>query len=911
MDGKRPRREGALAGYRPIDFAALNAALLQRVDKLLERWLPAGGERSGRWYVGDFDGSPGESANVNMATGQWIDNSEPEDKGGDLISLYARIKGFTQIEAARELMQEMGWSRPGDDEAERRPAPRPVQTPAPREPSGAPAQDERPEPDAAAAPEPQRRKREPKWRAVLPVPAFAPKPGFVFGFKDKSKPGAPWVELTAVKTWEYRFEGLLYGHVARFERVNSEGELVKDTVARTWCERLDDGSGELKWHWKQWEAPRPLYVPATILSQDLALPVVLVEGEKCAEAGHQLLGHEFDFVTWPGGAAAWSLANWFWLVGRTVYLWPDCDAQRERLTKEAEAAGLTKEQMPLRPEAKQPGMKAMVGIGTLLQADQGCKVHLCPIPKPGDAPDGWDIADAIAGGWDAARVRDFIRSAREFSSPNDEARAKAAKVESSAAAEEQEEADAWRRKLIYSGSGAIKACRENAVLALDGMQLEDGRWLDGALAAKGVIAFDEFSNNVIKLKPTPWGTPAGLWQEEDELEMGHWLSRALYLPPLPRGTLEEAVLMVAKRHKVHPIREHVEGLRGRWDHEKRLGSWLRRVCMAEDEIDEKLQGYLTRAGAWFIMAMCARVLTEERRGGEVFRGPGTKFDNMLIFEGPQGWGKSTIAKILGGEFYADTGLQLGEKDSYQNIQGIHVYEWGELDSMSKADVKLVKLFIASAKDRFRATFDRRPRDYPRQVVFVGTTNEDHYLSDQTGNRRFWPVRLTRPADLAWLRENREQLLAEALHYLDQGERFHPTIKEQRELFDPQQQLRMVENSIETLIKEYLFDEEQKVPHNSVNGATVDTIGLTDLLTRIGYSAEKQTQVVMKQASGVMGRLGWDLRRMGKDDAGHRPWKYIRPKRSAGISGGPAQRQPMDQSPTQGTQQTETEHACPF
>ena len=883
-----------MSNRKPIDFARLNDALLDRVESLLSEWLPQGTERNNRWYVGDFDGSPGESANVNMRTGQWIDNGNPDvDKGGDLISLYARIKQLSNGEAARELMERMGWSRPDEDE-------RPVRTSAPRSDGFDQAVTQ-----AAAEGQPKppsRSKREAKWRAVVPVPSFAPKPGFLFGYKDKSKPGAPWVELDAVRTWEYRFEGVLYGYVARFERVSSDGETVKDTVARTWCENLDDGSGSMKWHWKQWEAPRPLYVPATLLSGDKSLPVVIVEGEKCAEAGHQLLGHEFDFVSWPGGCASWSMADWSWLNGRTVYLWPDCDAQRERLTKEFEEQGRTKDLMPLRPEAKQPGMKAMVQIGTKLQADHDCTVFLCRIPAPGAVPDGWDIADAVAAGWDAEQVRAFVRAATSFHSPNDEARAKAKKIDPSAGADPND-GDGWRGKLLQSGTGAIKACRENVVLALDGID-HNGTWIPGALDAKGVIAFDEFSNNVVKLKATPWGTAKGLWQEEDELEMGAWLTRVYYLPPMPRGTLEEAVLMVAKRHKVHPMREHVEGLRGKWDHEKRLGTWLRRVCMEEDEIDADLQGYLARAGAWFIMAMCARVMQIERVGPDIVRGPGTKFDYMLIFEGPQGWRKSTIAKTLGGEYYADTGLQLGEKDSYQNIQGIHVYEWGELDSMSKADVKLVMLFIASAKDRFRATFDRRPRDYPRQVVFVGTTNENHYLSDPTGNRRFWPVRLTREADIDWLVENLEQLIAEAVHYLDAGARFHPTLKEQKALFDPQQQLRMVENSVDSLIKAFLYDESQHVGHSGVNGSLVTEIALTELLSRIGYSSEKQTPTVMKQASSVMGRLGWPLKKMGKDGDGHRPWKYVRPSASASPG--------RDESrSTQSTNATETADAAPF
>lgn len=884
----------------PIDFAGLNAALLQQVESLLARWLPHGQERNQRWYVGDFDGGQGESANVNMRTGQWIDNANPDDAGGDLISLYARIYGYGQAEAAQKLKEEMGWARPewaSPAGAPRPMAPEPGDSPDVQTPAG--------EPDAAtpAPPPVQAVKREQKWRAVVPVPPHAPPCQFKHAFKDKKR--NVWVELIATRFWTYEFDGVLYGHVARYERISSEGELVKETVPHTWCVNLEDDRGHQRWHARQWEAPRPLYVPATLLSADRQLPVVVVEGEKCAEALFRLLGHEFDVVCWPGGCRAWSMAAWDWLAKRVVYLWPDCDAQREVLTKAEREGGMLPQQKPYRPEAKQPGMQAMQGIGTLLQADHGCQVHLVPIPRPGDAPDGWDVADAIEQGWDAAKVRDFIRAARPFKSVNDEARAKVAiSTPSGAGAGEEGEAPTWRRPLIATGTGTIKPCRENAVYALDGVP---DKGIPGAPECAGVLAFNAFTNDVVKLKPPPWGTGAGRWEEHDELEMGAWLCRELYMPPLPRGPLEEAVSMVARRHAFHPLRQEVEACRGTWDGEKRLGTWLRRVCMSDKTpADDDLDAYLARAGAWFVMAMCARVLPEKRQGGLVLQGPGCKFDYMLVFEGAQGWRKSTIAAALGGEYFADTGLVLGDKDSYQNIQGVWVYEWAELDSLAKADVRMVKQFVASSKDRFRASFDRRPRDYPRQVVFVGTTNESHYLTDPTGNRRFWPVRLDGPADIDWLRANRAQLFAEALVYLDAGHRFHPNAKEQRELFDPQQNERTVDNSLEASIKTYLYDDNQRVRMNESNGTLVNEITMTRLLECVGYTLDKQTSAVTRAAGSVLHRLGWATKRLPKDSQDKRARAYVRPDRYAA---GPAPATPN--RPAQGDATAGDPNGCPF
>ncbi|MBX3605348.1 MAG: hypothetical protein KF788_08755 [Piscinibacter sp.] len=845
----------------PVDFARLAAALLERAEYFVSQWLPAGHREGHEWVeASTAKGGMGDSLKANLVTGRWSHFSAQE-QGGDLVSLYAYLHNLNNGQAARELMRELGWVRPSAGEA--------VQTPA-RAAAGGDGRPDPPPEDGAAPARPGRKKGESKWRAVVPVPPHAPRPEFVFGYRDRSKPGEPWVELQATRTWEYRFEGALLGYVARFEREDSDGKLVKDTVARTWCEDTSDGRGTQRWHWKQWEAPRPLYVPATLLSGDLQLPVVVVEGEKCAEAGHQLLGHEFDFVSWPGGAKAWAKASWGWLMGRTVYLWPDCDAQHVALTRAEREQGLDPKAKPLLPAAKQPGMAAMVAIGSQLMADHGCTVLLCQIPAPGEVAEGWDIADAIAQGWTADQVRGFIRRALEFVPPDDTARAKAGRSTPTLAgaapgedAEGEGEPDrSWRRFLISSGTGAIKPVRENVVLALDGMDHAKLGRIEGLPEASALIAFNDFTNDVEKRRATPWGTAAGVWEEQDELEMGNWLAREHWLPSMPRGTLEEAVTMVAKRHRFHPVRERFEGLRGAWDREPRLHRWLRQCCLPEDEIDERLQAYLEKVGAWLLMAICARVMR-----------PGCKFDYMVIFEGKQGLGKSTLASVLGLGYFADTGLVLGDKDSYQNIQGVLVYEWGELDAMSKSEVTKVKQFVSSQKDRFRASFDRRPKDYPRQVVFIGTTNEGRYLIDQTGNRRFWPVPVHRHVDIGWLQQHLEQLFAEALARLDAGERFYPTPAEQRELFDPQQGQRQVENAIEAAIRRYLYDESQHISANGVNGALVSEVTVSGVLSSIGISVDKQTAVIVRQASASLRQLGWTLHRSGKAE---RPWVYRRP-----------------------------------
>lgn len=925
VGGKDKRRRGRVAVADLINFVELNAALLDRAHILVPQWLPGGDVRGHEYVCGDLSGGEGSSCSVNLVTGRWADFSGDE-KGGDLSSLYAAVRGLSQIAAARELVAELGWTRSMVQTSRQSSAT--DRGAAPPEPDlGEPPPDDMPPPPDEPAPPRGAGSGKSVWRAVVPVPGFAPQPRFRWGYKDKRT--GVWHDLEAVQFWEYAFEQHRLGYVARFHRVSSTtGEIDKETIPFTWCVDTSDERGTHKWHPKMWEAPRPLYVPAAQLGDPASRPVVLVEGEKCALAGHQLLGDEFDFVTWPGGTKSWALASWGWLLGRVVYLWPDCDGKRARLTPAEREAGADQASKPLLPEAKQPGMVAMLGIGTLLTTQHGCTAYLCRVPKPGQVADGWDIADAIAEGWDAARVRDFIRAATPFVAPEDAARAAlgaavlsstpsiAAAGVGGASLPDDGAASGWLRYLLSSASGTVKPVRENVVLALDG---RPDKGVPGIPACDGLIAFNEFTNMVEKLRPAPWGSPAGEWLEADELMMGDWLVREHCMPSFPRQALEEAVLIVGKRHSYHPLRDRMVALRGRWDGQSRLDTWLRRCCLEEDEFDDQdpLQRYLTLAGRWFVMAMCARVMPEKKDGPRVIVGPGAKFDYMLIFEGPQGWGKSSLAAVLGGEYFADTGLQIGEKDSLMNIQGIWIYEWGELENMTKQEVSKVKLFVSSPVDRFRATFDRRPAKYPRQVVFVGTTNESHYLTDVTGNRRFWPVRVTQAPDLEWLRANIEQMLAEAVHRVDQGERFWPTREEQRELFDPQQTARTVESSLEAAIVDYLYNEDQKVPLGQSNGALVSQVTMHELLGRLGYTLDKQTDVVVKKAGALMHKMGWEVRRLSADEQGKRPRAYVRPRNTRSVpapraadTAGPGASQGIN-SPTQGTPPVGADDDCPF
>ena len=121
-------------------------------------------------------------------------------------------------------------------------------------------------------------------------------------------------------------------------------------------------------------------------------------------------------------------------------------------------------------------------------------------------------------------------------------------------------------------------------------------------------------------------------------------------------------------------------------------------------------------------------------------------------------------------WFADEISDLGSKDSAQDLRGKWIIELAELSAMKRGDIERTKAFMSRAIDHYRPSYGRRSQDFPRQCVFAGTTNADTYLGDETGNRRFWPVKVGH-IDLAGLREVRDQLWAEAVAAFKAGEKW--------------------------------------------------------------------------------------------------------------------------------------------
>lgn len=148
--------------------------------------------------------------------------------------------------------------------------------------------------------------------------------------------------------------------------------------------------------------------------------------------------------------------------------------------------------------------------------------------------------------------------------------------------------------------------------------------------------------------------------------------------------------------------------------------------------------------------------------------PGCKVDNMVVLEGVQGVRKSSMLKIIGDEWFAENTAEIGDKDFYQNLQGVSLIEIAELDGFSKAGKNTIKRVLSSQEDKYRPSYGRYSIKAKRRCVFVGTTNDREYLDDSTGGRRFWPIKCSK-INLLILQGNREQLYAEAVEMLKKGE----------------------------------------------------------------------------------------------------------------------------------------------
>ncbi len=318
----------------------------------------------------------------------------------------------------------------------------------------------------------------------------------------------------------------------------------------------------------------------------------------------------------------------------------------------------------------------------------------------------------------------------------------------------------------------------------------------------------------------------------------------------------KCVRQIAEERKFHPVRDYLTALK--WDVKVRIPTIVPRLFGNDDPLATRM---LT---AWFAQT-AARVLQ-----------PGCKADAAVVLIGKQGWFKSSFFAILAGQWFSDSKMDISNKDSLMQLARTWIYEWGELENVtSRKQASEIKAFITSQYDNFRPPFAKAPVNFPRSGVIVGSTNEQQFLNDPTGSRRFWCIKLARsiPLDgLAWLREMRDQIWAEAVTNVQSGYQAYLTLEEElarEELAEEHQ----VHDAYQDRLADWLNGPEGH-QRTAFNG-WVTTGDLLEGALKIDAARwDRATQI---RVGHCMKRLKWEhVRRRLKDDRAI--WVYLRPER---------------------------------
>lgn len=310
------------------------------------------------------------------------------------------------------------------------------------------------------------------------------------------------------------------------------------------------------------------------------------------------------------------------------------------------------------------------------------------------------------------------------------------------------------------------------------------------------------------------------------------------LETIGKDLVADAVAAVARYHTYHPIRGDLA--RVIWDGSPRLDSWLVRLAGAEDS------PYVRAVGRKFLIQMVARVMR-----------PGCKADHVLVLSGAQGIGKSTACRVLAGDdYFSDSMPRIGGlgQEAEKHLMGKWVIEIGEMASLRKSEAEDMKAFITGQTDKLRRPYDRLDAAFPRQCVFIATTNDDEFLRDDTGGRRFWPVTVPGVIDTDALAAERDQLLAEALAAFTAGESWWFDRDFEARHAKPMQDAARVADTWGEIVTAWL---DKPVQDFGDGGDLRREVTIPDVLGgALGIPPAQQTMAAQKRAAAIMRGIGW-------------------------------------------------------
>lgn len=369
----------------------------------------------------------------------------------------------------------------------------------------------------------------------------------------------------------------------------------------------------------------------------------------------------------------------------------------------------------------------------------------------------------------------------EFAMKDNEVKKRIVSDKIAEAEEEFKSEEEWQEKLSINKKGQITDDLQNLVLII-----ENDENLKG-------IAYNQHRDGIDVKGSLPWKQIKAGWNDSDMSALKVYFNKT-YGVWSPTKT-KEALIAVAAERAYHPIKEYLNDL-PEWDGIERLDKLLIDYLGAEDNAYSRAVIRKTLAAA------VARIYE-----------PGKKFDSVLILNGPQGIGKSTFFTKLGGKWFSDslTINDMRDKAAAEKLQGYWLLELGELAGIKKTDVETVKSFVSRTDDKYRASYGVNVESHLRQCVIVGSTNSKNgFLRDITGNRRFWPVKVSGDSiKKAWELNDIDQIWAEALYFYRKGEDLFLKGNEAKMALSEQADA-MEADDREGLVREYL---DKLLPEN--------------------------------------------------------------------------------------------------
>ena len=556
------------------------------------------------------------------------------------------------------------------------------------------------------------------------------------------------------------------GAQAIYQYKGSEGETL------FYIARFKDGNGkrltpyswskEKGWINKSWPAPRPLY-GLDRLATNPDKRVLIVEGEKCVDAMFTIDQSIYEVITWSNGTNSVNKADWSPTYGRKILIWPDADP---------------------------PGIKAAYEIASTL-APHCPEIKILEVP---DNKDGWDVADAIAKGADWKKILEWARPRAELYKRPEPELVPPERLEEPphiTVSEDQGPPPSEGVEQIWEACHVAMTSAKNPqpIMNMDNVL----RILEAYPKFKDIIWFDEFHQRLF----TTWESEKRReWTDVDNIKLTAFFQRKLGFRRISAEHVSNATMIYAHNNLKNEVKSWMETLK--WDEKPRIEMFFVDCLGAKNNLYT-----LYSSKNWWI-SMISRVYQ-----------PGSKVDNMVVLEGGQGKFKSTALAAVGGEWFTEAHESVISKDFLMILHGNLIVEISELDAFSKAEVSTIKKVITCQKDRFRPPYGRLAQDYPRRCLFVGTTNEDLYLRDSTGGRRFWPIKIGN-IDIPKIIDNREQLFAEAVYKYKSGENWWtmPEIETEEE----QENRRQRDEIWEDAIKEYLIGRSSVTAWEIATGA---------------------------------------------------------------------------------------------